>query len=76
MINPESGDLAILDSVTELNGKKISDINIDANNRLWLGISNADNPGLYVIDTDTNTISGDFVELDMPVKNIEFLTVQ
>lgn len=76
VINPESGDLAILDSVTELNGKKISDINIDANNRLWLGISNADNPGLYVIDTDTNTISGDFVELDMPVKNIEFLTVQ
>jgi hypothetical protein len=75
-INPETGDLAILNSVTELEGKKISDINIDANNRLWLGISNADNPGIYVLDTDTNTINGDFIELDMPAGKIEFLTVQ
>ena len=75
-INPETGDLAILNSVTEIEGKKISDINIDANNRLWLSISNADNPGIYVLDTDTNTLNGEFIELDMPPSKIEFLTVE
>jgi hypothetical protein len=76
MINPSTGDLEILAEPTELSGKEISDINIDENNRLWLGIANADAPGILVMDTDTNTISGDFIELDMPAKRIEFLTVQ
>lgn len=76
IINPSSGALSLLNTVTELDGKEISDINLDANNRLWLGIANSDNPGIYVIDTDTNTLSGDFIELEMPVKHIEFLTVQ
>ena len=60
----------------EIDGKEISDINIDANDRLWIGIANADNPGIYVLDTDINTINGEFIELEMPVKSIEFLTVQ
>lgn len=75
-INPSTGALAVLTEPTDLNAKEISDINIDANNRLWLGIANADAPGILVMDTDTNTISGDFIELDMPAKRIEFLTVQ
>lgn len=75
-INPTTGALNLLDTVTELDGKEISDINIDANDRLWIGIANADNPGIYVLDTDTNTLSGEFIELDMPVGQIEFLTVQ
>lgn len=75
-INPTTGELGLLDTVTELDGKEISDINIDANDRLWLGIANSDNPGIYVLDTDTNTLSGDFIELDMPVGQIEFLTAQ
>lgn len=75
-INPTNGDLAVLSEPVELADKKITDINIDANDRLWLGIANADAPGILVMDTDTNTISGDFIELDMPAKRIEFLTVQ
>lgn len=76
IINPSTNALSLLNTVTAIDGKEISDINIDANDRLWLGIANADNPGMYVLDTDTNTISGEFIELDMPVKKIEFLTVQ
>lgn len=76
IINPTTGALSLLNTVSEIDGKEISDINIDANNRLWIGISNADNPGIYVLDTDTNTINGEFIELDMPVDTIEFLTVQ
>ncbi len=76
IINPSSGALSLLNTVSEIDGKEISDINIDANDRLWLGIANADNPGIYVLDTDTNTLSGEFIKLEMPVKHIEFLTVQ
>lgn len=75
-INPTTGELGLLDTVTELDGKEISDINIDANDRLWIGIANADEAGIYVLDTDTNTLNGEFIDLEMPVKQIEFLTVQ
>jgi hypothetical protein len=75
-INPSSGALEVLTEPTDLNAKEISDINIDSNDRLWIGIANADAPGILVMDTDTNTISGDFIVLDMPAKRIEFLTVQ
>ncbi|MBQ0731193.1 MAG: hypothetical protein KBT75_10865, partial [Oleispira antarctica] len=76
MINPSTKELTILSQPTAINGKEISDLNIDSNDRLWVGIANADAPGIWVMDTDTNTISGDFIELDMPAKRIEFLTVQ
>ena len=76
IINPTTGSLTVLTETSELNQKEISDINIDVNDRLWLGIANADAPGILVMDTDTNTISGDFIELDMPVKRIDFLTVE
>ena len=75
-INPITGALAVLTEPVELSSKEITDINIDVDDRLWLGIANADDPGILVMDTDTNTISGDFIALDMPVKRIEFLTVQ
>jgi hypothetical protein len=75
-INPSTGALSVLTEPKELNKKEISDINIDANDRLWVGIANADAPGILVMDTDTNTISGVFIELEMPAKRIEFLTVQ
>jgi hypothetical protein len=75
-INPSTRAFSVLTEPTELNKKEISDINVDANDRLWLGIANADAPGILVMDTDTNTISGDFIELDMPAKRINFLTVQ
>jgi hypothetical protein len=76
MINPSTQTLTLLSKPSAINGKEISDINIDANDRLWLGIANANAPGILVMDTDTNTISGDFIPLDMPAQRIEFLTVQ
>jgi hypothetical protein len=76
MINPSTQALTLLSEPSAINGKEISDINIDVNDRLWLGIANADAPGILVMDTDTNTISGDFIPLDMPAQRIEFLTVQ
>ena len=75
-INTNTGALTVLAEPVALIAKEISDINIDDNDRLWLGIANADAPGILVMDTDTNTISGNFIELDMPAKRIEFLTVQ
>lgn len=76
MINLITKALTVLAQPEAINNKEISDLNVDANDRLWLGIANADAPGILVIDTDTNTISGDFIPLDMPAKRIEFLTVQ
>jgi hypothetical protein len=75
-INPTTQELTLLSEPSAINGKAISDLNIDTNDRLWLGIANADAPGILVMDTDTNTISGDFIPLDMPAARIEFLTVQ
>jgi hypothetical protein len=76
MINPTTKELTVLSQPAAINGKEISDLNVDTNDRLWLGIANADAPGILVMDTDTNTINGDFIPLDMPVKRIQFLTVQ
>lgn len=76
MINPKTKELTVLSQPEVINNKEISDLNVDANDRLWLAIANADAPGLLVIDTDTNTMSGNFIPLDMPAKRIEFLTVQ
>ena len=76
MINPTTQGLTVLSQPDAINDKEISDLNVDANDRLWIAIANADAPGILVIDTDTNTISGDFIPLDMPAKRIEFLTVQ
>jgi hypothetical protein len=75
-VNPTTGIFTLLAEPAELSAKEISDINIDANDRLWLGIANSDAPGILVMDTDTNTINGEIIELDMPAKRIEFLTVQ
>lgn len=75
-VNPTTGIFTLLNEPTELTSKEISDINIDTNDRLWLGIANSNAPGILVMDTDTNTINGEFIELDMPAKRIEFLTVE
>lgn len=76
MINPTTKQLTVLSQPAAINGKEISDLNVDTNDRLWLGIANADAPGILVMDTDTNSINGDFIPLDMPAKRIQFLTVQ
>lgn len=62
-------------NMTSLNEVIISDIAIDTNQRLWVGVANKEDPGIVVIDTDTNTQSGDRIELQMPPKSINFLSI-
>lgn len=57
-------------------GKDISDIAVGPEGFLWLAIANSDNPGLVVMDTASDSQHGNFVELDMPPRQIEFLTVK
>lgn len=52
---------------------QISSITLDADERLWLSIANADSPAIVIYDTDSNTRNGDFIALTMPTKDIEFL---
>ncbi|MDO6681312.1 hypothetical protein Q4551_03335 [Oceanobacter sp. 5_MG-2023] len=52
----------------------LGDITLDENQRLWVGITNATQPGLLVLDTDTNSVNGDFINLDLVPASITFLT--
>lgn len=52
---------------------EISSIQLDADNRLWLSIGNADSPAIAVYDTDTNSQNGERISLTMPTSDIEFL---
>lgn len=77
-LNPQNGvnrELAI-STLTDgaYSTAKISEIEMDSNNRLWVAISNSDAPALLAIDTDTNSRNGDLVELDMPAQTIVFLS--
>jgi len=73
--NPTSKTIGQSLNMTSLNEVIISDIAIDTNQRLWVGVSNKTNPGIVVIDTDTNTQSGNRIELQMPPKSINFLSI-
>jgi hypothetical protein len=77
-LNPHSGVNSELEISTLTDGAystaKISEIEMDSNNRLWVAISNSDAPALLAIDTDTNSRNGDLVELDMPAQTIVFLS--
>ncbi|MCY0963867.1 hypothetical protein [Parathalassolituus penaei] len=80
-LNPSTGvstelDLNALTGINADTAIKMGDLNVDTNNRLWAAIRNSDTPGLVVIDTDTNTRSGDVIELDMPASAINFLSVE
>ena len=52
----------------------LGDITIDNNQRLWVAITNATQPGLLVLDTDTNSQNGDVISLDLVPDTIVFLT--
>lgn len=69
-------DLHTLTGIAASVALKIGDINIDSNNRLWAAITNSDTPALMVIDTDTNSLSGELITLDMPASRIEFLDIE
>ncbi len=73
--NPSTGAKIETVSISGYEDKEIKDITTGPNGKLWIGISNADNPGILVLDTDTNTINGDFISLQMPPIRIEFLDI-
>jgi len=52
--NPTTGVIAD-EVVAETGTEQISHINLDAANYLWMSISNPENPGLDIVDTETNT---------------------
>lgn len=56
--------------------KEIRDINVGPQGHLWLAIANADKPGIVVLDTASNSQHGDFINTDLPARQIEFLTIQ
>jgi len=59
----------------EFNKKTISDITFSPNGRLWIGFSDGANPGVFVLDTDTNTQNQSFIGTEMPVDKIDFLEI-
>lgn len=74
--DPSTGAIGEELAATATNEISISDITSDTNNRLWIAVTNADAPKLLVYDTDTNTQSGDSIELELIPNKIEFLTVK
>ena len=73
--NPSSGAKIETLAITGFSDKEIKDITSGPNGKLWIGIANADAPGILVLDTDTNTINGEFISLEMPPIRIEFLDI-
>ena len=73
--NPST--LAVADAldIAALADESLSDLAVDGDDRLWVGISDASAPALVVVDTDTNTQNGDTIALEMPPRKISFLTV-
>ncbi len=74
--NPQTGTFqtALQQSAPALTDLQLNDIEVGPEGRLWLSVSDASAPGLYVVDQDTLTINGDFIELDMPAAKIGFLS--
>ncbi len=72
--DPETGSsIAAVDFVNIID-KEIKTIKSGPDSKLWIGISNSENPGIIVLDTDTNTINDEFISLEMPPIRIEFLS--
>lgn len=87
-INVESGyntlsthllEIDLLDNATnEVQLSSLQNINTLAfspNDRLWIGSSNESNPGVFVMDTDTNTQNQSYITTELPVHDIEFLEI-
>ncbi|WP_221800234.1 hypothetical protein [Oceanobacter mangrovi] len=77
---PEQVDIqAALNSDTSLadnDALTLTDITIDTDSRLWVGVANSDNPGLLVLDTDTNSQNGEYVNLELIPQKISFLSAE
>lgn len=75
-VNPATADLSEEITFDLLDGSKLSEITAGPNNRLWVAQDSAEDPGILVFDTDTNTQNGDRIELDMPATRIVFLETE
>lgn len=74
--SPSTGVIGEELAATVTNAISVSDITTDANDKLWIAVTNADDPKLLVYDTDINQQSGDSIELELIPNKIEFLTVK
>lgn len=76
--NPSQQTVAAPLNISGMYQKEIAGISIDPNNRLWIGVADSEQPALVVVDTDTNTQSGDKIALELipDADSIQFLTVQ
>jgi len=54
----------------------LGDLEKDSDSRLWVGVKNSDNPGLLVLDTDTNTQNNEYVELELLPSKIVILNAE
>lgn len=76
-LNPSSTEEVPVEiSLDALDGEIFNDITVDSESRLWIATNSNSNPGIVVMDTDTNTQNGDFIELDMPASKIVFLNIE
>ena len=74
-LNPHTQEVGEALTLAEQKDKIVSEIAVGPNNRLWVSISDGNEPKLLVVDTDTNTQNGASIELDMPANSIRFLDV-
>src|SRR5690554_3937265 len=74
--NPSDNKIGNKLDIPSLKNTLVSDITTDANGKLWIAVSNPENPEILVYDTDIDKQSGDSIKLNMPPSKIEFLTVE
>ena len=70
--NPSTGAIEP-GTISEFDGKDLSDIEVDQNNKLW--VASFGESGVYVMDTSTNTIDGSMISTGLPPYNIVFITL-
>ena len=85
-IDPTSDDAATLVDITAgLNSDTtlgsndeltLTDLESDSEDRLWVGVANSDNPGLLVLDTDTNSQNNEYVELNLLPRKVVILNAE
>ncbi|MGB1092341.1 MAG: hypothetical protein ACPGYX_09465, partial [Oceanobacter sp.] len=74
-LDPSSTEAPTEVSLDALDGEIFNDITVDSESRLWIATNSNSNPGIVVMDTDTNTRNGNFIELDMPASKVVFLNI-
>lgn len=72
--NPSTDSIGAALNIDALTDAVISDINNDANDRLW--VADSTDSELIVIDTDINAQNGDAIALPLPPKKVTFLSVE